>query len=114
MALPELIKKLIEKKMRNYCEGKVPSHFRHKLRIGFRIRGNSVTIIEERPYYHVPSKWSQTVVAQFRYDPSNYNWTLFCPDRNSRWCLYSRSVPAKNIESLLRWVEADPTGIFWG
>jgi DUF3024 family protein len=114
MALPELTRKLIEKKIGDYCEWKVPSHVKQKIRIGFKIRGNSVTIIEERPYFHVPSQWSQNVVAQFRYDPSDHTWALYCADRNSRWCLYSRSVPTKNIDTLLRWVEADPTGIFWG
>ncbi len=114
MALPELVRKLVEKKMRDYCEGKISPQIRHKIRIGFKIRGNSVTIIEERPYYYVPSQWSQTVVAQIRYDSTDNTWTLYYWDRNSRWCPYALSVPTKNIETLLRCVEFDPTGIFWG
>lgn len=114
MALSPLTRKLVEKKLGAYCEGKIPLHLRHKIKIGFKVRGNSVTLIEERPYFHDPSQWSKSVVAQFRLNPDDQLWTLYCADRNSRWHLYSRSVPTKNINTLLHWVEADPTGIFWG
>jgi len=114
MALSPLTRKLVEKKLGAYCEGKIPPHLRHKIQIGFKIRGNSVTLIEERPYFYDPSQWSKSVVAQFRLNPDDQLWTLYCADRNSRWHLYSRSVPTKNINTLLHWVEADPTGIFWG
>ena len=114
MTLPALTRKLIEKKLGAYCEGKIPPNIRHEIRLLFKIRGNSVTLIEERPYFRDHSKLTHNVVAQFRFNPDDQQWTLYCADRNSRWHLYSRSVPTKNINTLIHWIEADPTGIFWG
>jgi hypothetical protein len=114
MALPALIKKLVEKKLGAYCEGKIPPHIRNQIRLIFKIRGDSVTLIEERPYYRDNSILTHNVVAQFRFNPNDQQWTLYCADRNSKWHLYSRSVPTKNIDTLLHWIEKDPTGIFWG
>jgi hypothetical protein len=112
MALPALTKRLVEKTLSEYCE--VPAHIRDKLLIGYKIRGNSVTLFEGRPVYFDKSKWTQSVVAQFRYSPIDQKWTLYCADRNSRWHKYSRTKPSKIFELLLNEVEADPTGIFWG
>lgn len=114
MALPALTKKLVEKKLGAYCEGRIPPHIRHQIRLTFKIRGNSVTLIEERPYFRDQSKWTQNAVAQFRFNPIDQQWTLYCADRNSKWHIFSRSDPNKSIDTLLHWVEKDPTGIFWG
>lgn len=114
MALPEFTKKLIEKKLRDYCAKKVPSHVKDQYRLDFKSRGNSVTLYEERPYFMDPSEWVDIVIAQFRYDSKTQKWTLYCADRNSKWHEYLDLDPTKNFDVLLDEVEDDPTGIFWG
>jgi hypothetical protein len=69
MALPELLKKSVELKMKKYC---------------------------------------------FRYNPKDKKWTLYCMPRSGRWKLYLDSDPTKNFDKLLKEVEEDGTGIFWG
>ena len=69
MALPDFTKNLIEKKLNDYCVKKVPAHVKDQYRLGFKFRGNSVTLYEERPTFMDPSEWIDVVVAQFRYDP---------------------------------------------
>ena len=114
MALPELVRLAVEKKLSEYCRRKVPSHVADQLRIGFRLRGNSVTLFESRPFYADPSRWIDVVVAQFRYDSETATWTLYWPDRNSRWHYYVDLDPSRNFEKLLVEVDDDPSGIFWG
>lgn len=114
MALPELLRLSVEKKLADYGRNKVPPHLVDKIRIGYRFRGKSVTLFEARPQFFDPSQWSEIVVVQFRYDPATALWTLYCADRNSRWHLYSEINPAKKFEKLLKEVDDDPTGIFWG
>jgi hypothetical protein len=114
MGLPPFTKRLVEKKLQDYCAQKVPEHARNQLRVGFKIRGNSVTLFEERPAFPDPSQWVDIVVAQFRYNPSCREWTLYCADRNSRWHEYDDLEANKDFDVLLREVEEDPTGIFWG
>ena len=84
MALPEVVRARVEKRLREYCENKVPPEMRDKLRLGFKVRGNSVTLFEERPSFFNPSEWIDIVVAQFRYDLKKKEWKLYWPDRNSR------------------------------
>ena len=114
MALPVLTRALVEAKLKNYCERRIPAHVSSSVRLTFNIRGNSVTLNEERPRFNYPSSWTATPVAQFRFNPETSAWTLYCADRNSRWHPYSESDPAPQLETLLKSVDEDVTGIFWG
>jgi hypothetical protein len=114
MGLPELTKKRIEKTLGAYCLTKVPGGFRDRVRINFKFRGDSVTLFEERPAFGKPEIWVDIAVAQFRFNSQRKEWTLYCADRNSRWHPYSEAEPSRNFEDLLKEVDEDPTGIFWG
>ena len=113
MPLPKHIRDFVETIMTEYCAKRFPERVRDRLKVGFQIRANSVTLFEERPHFQDPSHWIKIVVAQFRYNRSNGQWTLYCADRNSRWHDY-QAEPARDIRTLLREVDADPTGIFRG
>ncbi len=114
MALSELTKKRVEKPLSAYCKARVPAYLKDKVRVGFKFRGNTGTLYEERPDFNRPDTWVDTVVAQFRFDPKSMDWTLYCADRNAKWHLYDEIEPSKNIQDLLKEVDRDPTGIFWG
>ena len=114
MAIPPFIRRPVEERLRVYCEEKVPERLREKIRFGFRVRGNSVILFEERPSFADRSQWVDIVVAQFRFDPEDGKWTLYWADRNSRWHIYDDVSPNKNFHVLLTEVDKDPTGIFWG
>ena len=114
MSLSEFTRKLIETKLTKYCEHKIPMHARDKIKLVFSIRGNNVTLFETRPYFHNPSIWTEVPVAQFRYDNKSNKWTLYCADRNSKWHLYTEAKPSGKVDDLLKEVDRDSTGIFWG
>ena len=86
MPLPKHIREYVERKLTDYRTKRVPKHVRDRIKVGFQIRGNSVTLFEERPHFQNPSHWIKIVVAQFRYNKHNGQWSL---------------------------VDADPTGTFW-
>lgn len=113
MALSPPIKEMVEEKLQRYCDKKVPVHFRNEIRMSFFIRDNFVTLFEERSSFLDPLSWSKTAVAQFRYDPKHQEWTLYCLDRNERWREYDME-PSKDLDVLIREIEKDSTGIFWG
>ncbi len=98
----------------SYCEHRCPAKLKDKVRLGFRFRGNSVTLFEERPTFTRPAIWVDIVVAQFRFDARSRLWTLYWADRNSRWFRYWDLDASKDFRDLLAEVEADPSGIFWG
>ena len=114
MPLPQLTRHDVETKLTSYCDNRVPAHLRDEIRVGFELRSNSVTLFEERPYWKDKSKWIHRAVAQFRFDPAKLRWTLHCADRNSKWHLFPDAPPSNIIDPLLKEVDLDSTGIFWG
>ena len=114
MPLPDIQKKLIEQKVGKFCRSRIPEHVRDKVRMNYKIRGNSVIIIEQRQSFFDKSIWVDIPVAQMRFNVEDFNWTLYYPDRNSRWHLYRECEPTMNIDELLEEIDEDPTGIFFG
>jgi hypothetical protein len=114
MALSEFTRKLVETKLGKYCRDKAPDEFANEVRVGFKIRGNTVTLFEERPAYFDPDEWVMISVAQFRYDDQRNTWSLYCADRHSRWHRFEDIEPVSDFDVLLDVIEEDATGIFWG
>ncbi len=115
MPLPSLVKTLLEKKLSAYCEKHSPQEHANELRTTYEIRGNSVTIFENRaPWRPEFTEWTSMPIAQMRYEPKTGKWTLYCADRNDRWHKYTGVTPAKEIDKILSGIDRDPTGIFWG
>lgn len=114
MALSELTKKQIEGILTAYCSERLPVYLHDELRLGFRFRGNHVTLFKERHAFAEPGMRAETVVAQFRFNPKNKEWALHWADRNSKWHPYELAESSRSFENLLKAVHEDPTGIFWG
>ncbi len=114
MPLPELIKSQVENVLASYCAAKMSPDMYDHIRLGFKFRGNSVTLFQERQTFWEPKTWVSIVAAQFRYDRESKEWTLYCANRNSRWHLYDLVEPTTNFNALLETVDEDPIGAFWG
>ena len=114
MAIPNAVKLVVESSLVSFFEQKIPKHVKDKIHLSYRFRGNSVILVEHRPYFLRPSEWAESVVAQFRFEPKTNTWTLYCADRNSKWHKYRNMEPTEEFDLLLQEVNEDPTGIFWG
>jgi hypothetical protein len=115
MPLPEFTRKLIEGKLSKYCTSRIPEHARDNLRLIFKINEDIVTLILTRPYFKKdPSKWAERSVAQVRFDNDNNKWQLYFIDKNDRWHPYDVIQPSTDFDVLLKELDRDPTGIFWG
>ena len=114
MPLSEFTRKLVETRLAKYCENKIPVITRDKMRLEFKIRGNSVTLYETRPSFKDSYLWNENPVAQFRFDIEVEKWNLYCCDCKLKWYLYTDIDSNINFDDLLNEVDRDPTGIFWG
>ena len=114
MPLSEFTKKLIETKLTEYCDHKIPIDVRDQVRLTHKIIGYKVNLIETRPYHHDPSIWTETPIAQFRLDRDTQKWSLFSSDRNGRWHLYDLIKPSLDFNDVLKALDDDKRGIFWG
>ena len=114
MPFSEFTIKLIETKLTEYCDRRIPKYMRDQVNLIFKIARDKVTLIETRPYFKDPSIWTENPVAQFRFDDKTKQWMLYCADRNSRWHLYDLIEPSADFDDMLKALDADRTGIFWG
>lgn len=115
MPLPVLIKALVEKKVGEFCKKRVPTHVLDKVNLSYKIRGNSVTIFENRaPWRPDMKEWTSMAIAKIKFDEKTAKWTLYCADRNNKWHEYYDIEPTKDIDKILTEIDEDPTGIFWG
>ncbi|HZA20967.1 MAG TPA: DUF3024 domain-containing protein [Actinomycetota bacterium] len=96
---------------------KIPPHARDEVRIEVDVDERSVTILECRPPWdpeRIGPRWTRSPVARLRYMRSRRAWTLYWPDRNSKFHVYELIQPTADIGALLDEIDRDPTSIFWG
>ena len=114
MSLSEFERKRVEKLLKEYCEAKIPSHLRDRIRLEYRIRGNEVSLYESRPHWQGNGAWLSTKIARFRRDLEARTWQLYWADRHGKWRSYSPLPFHRDIETLLHAVDRNVTGVFWG
>jgi hypothetical protein len=96
-----------------YRDRRIPPRHRGTINLGWDFRGRTVTLVELRPRLMVPDEWVKSKIAQFRRDDEGL-WSLYCRDRSGRWHRYRPAPRSRDVEELLKQVDSDPTGIFWG
>jgi hypothetical protein len=114
MSLSDTVKHQVDTLLRAFCERRVPPEVRDKIRLTYAFRANTVTLYENRPRWNNPREWTHHAIAQMRFDKTTGQWTLYCADRNSKWHEYHEAKSTSRFEVLLKEVDEDPTGIFFG
>jgi hypothetical protein len=116
MAIPEPLRSVTSEQVERFCENRIPAHVRDQIRLDHVLRGNTVTIRELRPPWRPDygPEWSINPRARLRFDPATALWSLYWPDRNTRWHVYPDAHPTGDVEWLLREIDVDPHCAFWG
>lgn len=110
MPLPEIEQHRVDKLLTAFCDKRVPLHVRDEVKLTYKISGNKVFLIETRPYFDDPSRWTEMYISQFQYKVEVKNWSLFAYNRNDKRNLYANGP----LELLIKEVDKDPYGVFWG
>ncbi len=110
MALPEIELHRVNKLFNMFCEQRIPPHARDQIKLLYNIKGSKVILIESRPYYDDPTKWTEMPVAQFEYNETTKTWSLYGYNRNDK----RLPIAKGNLEKIIQEVDKEPTGIFWG
>jgi len=115
MALPVLTQHIARTRLGAFCERRVPATVRDQLRLELEFTGNHVTLVESRPYFRDPSQWTRLPVARFRFNAAAGTWSLDCPKLSEKdsWRPYP-VPPSRDLERLIRVIDQDERGVFWG
>lgn len=113
-AIPQHTRHLLERLLEAYCARICPPTARHTVLIGYRIEEDRVWLDELRRICGVPGTRRSVPVARFRYRASDGCWLLDQRDEAGRWRRHRALAPTRSFLELLREVDADPDGTFWG
>ena len=114
MPIPPGIKSQADRELTAFCAAKAPAHLQSKIRLSVKWVEIKVTLIEHRPFFLDPAKWTESPVAQLRFDAASGQWSLYCCDRNHRWHSFEPMPSSPQLHKLIAEINRDQTGIFWG
>lgn len=106
-------------RIRRYIEGRnarIPVSSRGFRRIELAVDGCDVTIVERRAPWDTElagPEWTRKAIARLRYTPDRRQWSLYWPDRRSRFHVYDRVEASASMVDLLDVIERDPLTVFW-
>jgi len=113
MALNELDRRRVEKRLEDFVESRRPPvELRAQLDLDFRLEGQVVDLFEKRRSLrgHVV----ETPVARLRYVKSRDVWKLFWMRADLKWHRYPPLPESDRLEVLLREIDEDPNACFFG
>jgi len=114
MEIPELLQKQAIQQLDKFCRERIPCERFHGLRLGYNLKDNHVTLYEERLTPVSDDEWLRTPIARFSYCADLNQWVLYSIDRDLRWHIYQNIPPSLNLSRLIKALDDDPIGIFWG
>lgn len=94
---------------------RIGSHI-DEMRVEMDVDSRAITILECRPPWREDfgPEWTRQEIARLRHTKATGVWTLYWPDRHSKFHRYESIEPTSNVEELLTEIDQDPTAIFWG
>ncbi len=112
--MPPHTRLLCERSLEAYCARICPPSARNAVNIGYQIEAQSVTLFEWRPICGVPGTRRGVPVAQMRWSLQDNRWRLYHGGATGRWRPLPGCAPSRSFVEVLREIDADRSGVFWG
>ncbi len=91
-----------------------PEHIRPQLDMGYRIDGQSVTIVEIRTIWNDPKHIQEMAVAKTTYVQSSNTWKVYWMRGNLKWHAYDSQPVVSFIKTFTKLVDEDRHCCFFG
>lgn len=92
---------------------RVPDEVADKVQVGVEIVRGGYELFETRPRWDNPkAAWTKLPVAKFVYHRPSKSWRLYWMRASGKWNRYP--TRAKILSDILRVIEQDKLGCFWG
>ncbi len=99
----------------DWCLSRVPPEIKSKLDHDYEIEGQAVTLLEVRPLWRgKPGEFTRRPFAKFRYVKSSGLWQIYWMRASGKWQAYEPDPVARDLEEVLKIIEADQYGCFFG
>lgn len=115
MALSEFEIKKIKKLVGNFIESRRPEpSIRDEFDISFRISDQSFKIFEIRPKWDNPGIKIESPMAKATYVKTTKIWKLYWKRADMKWHRYKPFGDSESLEEVLKVIDQDEYGCFWG
>ncbi len=97
------------------CRRRAPDELKDQIRLGYVIESHQIVIVEARPPWHESSsEWSELEIAKLRYVAQRKEWKLYWKRASGKWWLYAPHTNLKSLTAMVREIEVDSDGCFFG
>ncbi|WP_434752316.1 DUF3024 domain-containing protein [Paenibacillus amylolyticus] len=107
--MDDFTKRRIQKIMNSYTENAIPKQFKNQIKMGYKMRGNNVTLFQERQAFR-SDEWVKLPYAQFRLVENV--WKVYWQDSKGKWHFVDDIEPSEDFEALLEIVDQGHDGMF--
>ncbi len=104
-------------KVESYIRDKRPPvEIRSKLDFGFSFTKNAFVLFEVRPIYlsSDPNDYQKLPYAKFKYVKTQMVWKLYWMRASGKWQSYEPLPECSNVDTILKCIEEDAFGCFYG
>ncbi len=114
MAFSEIELQYIKQSVGALCRRRSPSQVIDELRTIYEIERDGVVVYETRVPWDGKGAWTKMGIAMFRYVRSRNAWKLYRMDLDRKWHVYESAEEQSEIGALVRVVDEDEHGVFFG
>jgi hypothetical protein len=95
---------------------RIPQRARDQVRYELDIADRHLTVLECRPPWRSDfgPDWTRFPIVRLHYTKANRTWAIYWRDRNLKFHRFEPVAPSRHVEELVRAVDEDHSGIFWG
>jgi len=114
MSFSEMELKRIERVVGELCQRRSPPHLKDNLRLSYSVKNHEVLIQESRPDWHNPSEWIESDIAKLRYVRASAEWRLYWKRASGKWWQYEPHSASNSLSSMVKEIDIDSHGCFFG
>ena len=97
-------------RVRRWCDDRIPEAARERVRL--ILEDGAIVELRAPMIREAHDRWLRREVARLRWSGASETWSLEWHD-GMRWRRYSKLLPARDVEPLLREIARDSCGLFW-
>jgi hypothetical protein len=114
MAFSDLELHRIKKIMGELCTKRTPEHLKDQLRYEYEIQKHNIVILEVRPVWNNPSEYLKLPMAKLLFVKSQNIWKLYWKRASGKWEKYEPRPFDKELDVLVKEIDKDVYGCFFG